>query len=167
MATCTANLGRCPCHADLHPVKTHFFSGVIPNHTKILLEIVSANLELSFATRFSSVKSLDRLGRRRDLDVSAEIIFQSLLHEAVVSSSGIGRDVHSLALFHVVYPALPVPSTASPTLHCAPKNGKGGAAMACDMPELCEFPSLDICQESFLWAHKLSLGTQLLFSCPN
>ena len=47
----------------------------------------------------SSVKSLDRLGRRRDTrDDSAEIIFQSFLREALVSSSGMGRDGHSLTL---------------------------------------------------------------------
>ena len=48
---------------------------------------------------FSSVQSLDRLGRRRDTkDASAEILFRSFLHKAVVSSSGMGRDVHSLLL---------------------------------------------------------------------
>ena len=26
--------------------------------------------------------------------------------------------------------------------------------MACDMPEPCQFPSLDICQKRFLWTHK-------------
>ena len=26
--------------------------------------------------------------------------------------------------------------------------------MACDMLELCKFPSLNICQKKFLWAHK-------------
>ena len=26
--------------------------------------------------------------------------------------------------------------------------------MACDMPELCKFPSLDSCQKRFLWTHK-------------
>ena len=31
--------------------------------------------------------------------------------------------------------------------------------MACDMPVLCELPSLDSCQKRFLWAHKeVSLG---------
>ena len=46
---------------------------------------------------FSSVYVLDRLGRRGDMkDDSAEILFQSILQEAVVSSFGMGRDVHSL-----------------------------------------------------------------------
>ena len=48
---------------------------------------------------FSSVQSQDRLdcpgGMRDD---SAEILFQSFLQEAHVSSSGMGKDVHSLML---------------------------------------------------------------------
>ena len=45
----------------------------------------------------NSVQSLDRLGRRGDMeDESAEILLQSFLQEALVSSSGMGRDVHSL-----------------------------------------------------------------------
>ena len=32
-------------------------------------------------------------------DDSAEILFQSFLRDAIVSSSGMGRDVHSLTLF--------------------------------------------------------------------
>ena len=44
---------------------------------------------------YSSVQSLDRLGRRGNTrDDSAEILFQSFLQEALVSSSGMGRDVH-------------------------------------------------------------------------
>ena len=47
--------------------------------------------------RFSSVLSLDGLGRRGDMrDDSAEILFQSFLREALLSSSGIARDVHYL-----------------------------------------------------------------------
>ena len=47
----------------------------------------------------SSVQSLYRFGRRGDMrDDSAEILFQSFLQEALVSSSGMGRDVHSLIL---------------------------------------------------------------------
>ena len=46
-----------------------------------------------------SLQSLDRLGRRGDLrDDSAEILYQSFVQEALVSSSGMGRDVHSLVL---------------------------------------------------------------------
>ena len=49
--------------------------------------------------QFSSVQSLERLGRRRDMrDDSADIFFQSFLLKALTSSSGIGTDVHSLML---------------------------------------------------------------------
>ena len=49
--------------------------------------------------QFSSVQSLDRFGRRGDMrDDSAEILFQSFLQEALVSRSGMGRDIHSLTL---------------------------------------------------------------------
>ena len=45
------------------------------------------------------VQSLDKLGHRGDMRVdSAEILSQSFLQEALVSSSGMGRDVHSLML---------------------------------------------------------------------
>ena len=47
----------------------------------------------------SSVQSLDRVGPFGNMmDDSAEILFQSFLQEARVSSSGIGRDVQSLML---------------------------------------------------------------------
>ena len=50
-------------------------------------------------TQFSSVQSLDQLGRRGNMrDDSAEIPFQSLLQDDLVSSSGMGRHVHSLIL---------------------------------------------------------------------
>ena len=48
---------------------------------------------------FSSVQSLDRLGRLVDMrDDSAEILSQSFLQEAPESSSGMGRDVYPLIL---------------------------------------------------------------------
>ena len=49
--------------------------------------------------KFSSVQSLDRLGHWGDMrDDLVEILFQPFLQEAIVSSSGTGRDVHSLML---------------------------------------------------------------------
>ena len=49
--------------------------------------------------QFSSVQSLDQLGRGRDKRAdSAEFLFQSFLQEAYVSTSGVSRDVHSLML---------------------------------------------------------------------
>ena len=55
------------------------------------------------SVQFSSVQPLDRLGRRggggSDMkDDSAEILFQSFLQETLVSSCGMGREVHSLML---------------------------------------------------------------------
>ena len=76
--------------------------------------------------KFSSVQSFDRLGRQGDMrDDSAEILFKSFLQEAHVSSSGMGRDVHS---FNVVHPA------HSPGCH---RDGSGEAVVARDMPEPC------------------------------
>ena len=54
----------------------------------------------------------------------------------------------------VVHPSFPLPSTASPTLLCALKDGFGHAVVAFDMPEPCKFPSLDSCQKRFLWTQK-------------
>ena len=101
--------------------------------------------------QFSSVQSLDRFGRRGDMrDDSAEILFQSFLQEALVSSSGMGRDVHSLMLSS----SISLPTTASPTPQGLLKDGFGEAVMACDTPELCKFPSLDIARKGFLWTYK-------------
>ena len=57
-------------------------------------------------------------------------------------------------LFDVVHPAFLLLTTASPALQGALKDGFGEAVVACDMPELCKFPSLDNCQKRFLWTHK-------------
>ena len=49
--------------------------------------------------RSPSGQFLDRLGRRGDTtDDSADILFLAFLQEALVSSCGMGRDVHSLML---------------------------------------------------------------------
>ena len=64
-----------------------------------------------------------------------------------MSSSGMGRDVHSLMLSIQ-------PATASPTLQRSLKDGFEQVVVACDMPEPCMFPSLDSCQKKFLWTHK-------------
>ena len=76
--------------------------------------------------QFSSVQSLDRMGHRGDMkDDSAEIFLQSFLQKALVSCSGMGK---GCTLFDVVHPALfPLPTTASPTLRDAPKDGVGQA----------------------------------------
>ena len=55
---------------------------------------MSSNLS---GVQLNLVKALDRLGRLGDMrDDSAEVIFQSFLQEALVSSSGTGTAVHSL-----------------------------------------------------------------------
>ena len=76
---------------------------------------------------------------RNDL---AEILFQSVLQEALVSSSGVGRDV-----VHLAFPLL---TAASLTLQGALGNGYGQAVVVCDMPEQCKFPTLVSCQKRFL-----------------
>ena len=43
---------------------------------------------------------------------------------------------------------------ASPILQGTLKDGFGEAVVACDLPEPNNFPTLDICRERFLWAHK-------------
>ena len=67
----------------------------------IFLMLKAQSNTKNYKIKFSSVpvQSLDRLGRRRDMknDV-AKILFQSFLQEAFVSSSGMGRDVHSFML---------------------------------------------------------------------
>ena len=84
-------------------------------------------------------------------DDSAEILFQSFLQEALVSSSGMGRNVHSLMLSTS---AFPLPTTVSPTLQSALKYGFEEAVFVCDMPNRCKSPSHDSCQNRFLWTHK-------------
>ena len=83
-------------------------------------------------------------------DSSAEILFQSFLQEAVVSSSGMGRNVHS----DVVHPGFPLPTTASPALQGTLKDGFGEAVVACDVPEPYKFPSLDCSRKRFLRTNK-------------
>ena len=61
-------------------------------------------------------------------DDSAEILSQSFLPEANVSSSDMGRDVHSLMLSI---------TSALTTLRGALRGGFGGAVEACNVPEPC------------------------------
>ena len=65
-------------------------------------------------------------------DDSVEILFQSFLREAFMSSSSMARDIHS---FDVARPAFPLPTTASPALLGALKDGFREAVVACDMAE--------------------------------
>ena len=79
-------------------------------------------------------------------DSSAEILLQTFLQEAMVSRSGIGRDVHSLILS--IQPFLCRPGC------CVLKDGFGEAVVVCGVPEPCMFSSLDSCQMRFLWTYK-------------
>ena len=67
--------------------------------TAISLQSALINNTLRNWVQLSSLQSLDRLDRRVDMrDDSAEILFQSFLHEALVNRSGMGRDIHCLML---------------------------------------------------------------------
>ena len=85
------------------------------------------------------------------MDDSAEILFKSFLQEALVSSSGMGKDVHFLMLS--IQHVLCRPRHRPPS-QGALKDGFGEAVVACNMPEPCEFPYLDSCQKNFLWVRK-------------
>ena len=74
-------------------------------------------------------------------DDFVKIFLQCFLQEATVSSSSMGRDVHSsmLSIQH---------SSANHNiahLQGALKDGFGEAVMVCDMPKSFKFPSLDSC----------------------
>ena len=59
-----------------------------------------------------------------------------------------------MSVFDVVHPAFPMPTTALPALHDALKDGFEEAVMVCDMPEPCQFPSLDSCKKRSPRIHK-------------
>ena len=82
-------------------------------------------------------------------DDSAEILFQSFLEETIANSTCKGRDVHALILSiqHFF-------SKVLSTLQGVLKDGFVVAVLACDMPELCKFPSPDSRQKRFLWTYK-------------
>ena len=69
----------------------------------------------------------------------------------------------------VLYPAFPLPTTASPTLQGTRKDAFREAVVECDMPEPCKFPSLVSCQKRFLafgpTRELISLRTQSLVLC--
>ena len=117
-----------------------------------------SNLWFKKKSKFRSVQSLGRLGRRGDMmNDSAEILSQSFLQEALVSSSGMGRDVCHL-MFSVQH------------FLCRPQRRPlskvpwrwfwGGccqslfAVVTCDMHKPGKFTSLDSCQKRFLWTYK-------------
>ena len=61
---------------------------------------------------------------------------------------------HGCPFFDIVNPAFSLPTTASPTLQSALKQGFGETVVACDMPEPRKFPSLVSCRKRFLQTHE-------------
>ena len=57
-------------------------------------------------------------------------------------------------LFDVIHPVIPPPTTASPTLRGALKDGNREAVVDFTCPKPCKFPYLDSRQKRFLWTHK-------------
>ena len=82
-------------------------------------------------------------------DDLAKILFLSFLREATVSSSGMRKDVHSLML--LIQQFFRRPRRLLLPLQGALKVSFGEIVVACDMPQPCEFLSLDSCQKRFLW----------------
>ena len=72
-------------------------------------------------------------------DDSAEILFYSFLREALVSTSGIDKDVLSVDVVHLAFFFFFFLTSASPAL---PFGNVFIGSLACDMPEPCKFPSL-------------------------
>ena len=100
-----------------------------------------------YKQRFSSVQSLDRLDRLGDrTDDSAEILLQSFLQEALVSSSGMDRNVRFLRC---------CPSSISSanhgvaTLQSALKDNFEEAVVKCDMSEYAGFRFLTVARRGF------------------
>ena len=96
---------------------------------------MSCTLLECMRAQISSVHSLDRLSRRGDTrEDSAEILFQSYLREAIVSSPGKGRGV---PLLDFVRSEFLLPATASPTLQGALKECFEQPVVA--LPVLCVY----------------------------
>ena len=102
--------------------------------------------------QFTSVQSLDPLDRRgRHAERLSRDPFP------VFSAGGLCEQFwHGQGgpLCDAVRPAFPLPTTVSPTLQGALKDGFRDAAMVCETLEPGRFPSLDSCQKRFLWTHK-------------
>ena len=86
--------------------------------------------------QFSPLSFWDVGGRKAD---SAEILFKSFLQVALVSRSGMGRDVHSLMLSIQHFLCRP---WRRPTLQGSLKDGFGKAVVPLDMSEPHKFSSL-------------------------
>ena len=73
----------------------------------ITIIMIMTKKMITMAIQFSPLTDWVVRGDKRDN--SAEILFQSFLHEALVAGSGMGRGVRSLT--DVVHPAFPLPIT--------------------------------------------------------
>ena len=110
--------------------------------------IADANCEFCFI----AVQSLDQLGPwegggdKLSRDSLPVFVF---LQEAIVSSSSMGRGVHTLMLSiqHFLHRQRCRPPRC-------PEGWFGEAVVACDLPKPCKSFSLDSCQKRFLWTHK-------------
>ena len=82
----------------------------------------------------------------------AEILFKSFLLEALLSSSGKGS---GCSLFDAVHPAFTLPTTASPNLQGASKDGFGEVVVAWTFPNHASLKChYDSCQKRVLWTYK-------------
>ena len=114
----------------------------------------------------SSVPSLERLGCREDMrEISAQILFQFFLQEALVSSSGMSRDVHSLML-SILHFLCRLQHRSPSKMPWRMVLERLSWRVTC--PNHASFPLLDSFQKCFLWTHKEVelLRTQSLVLCP-
>ena len=72
---------------------------IMSEHPETMPSHAAMIRQKTVTTYFSSVQSNDQLGPRGDMRAdSVKILIQYFLQNAFVSSSGMGRDVHSLLL---------------------------------------------------------------------
>ena len=102
---------------------------------------------------FSSVRSLDRFGRRGNMtEASVEVVFQSFSAGGHCKQFWHGQEC---PLFDAVHPAFPLPTMASPTLQGALKDGLERLSWrTCETCPNHAIPSLDSCQKRLLWTHE-------------
>ena len=92
--------------------------------------------------QFSLARPLDQMGRRGNIrDDSAEILFQSFFRRDPCEQFW---HRHECPLFDVVYPAFPLPTTASPTIHDAVKDVLKMLSWRATCPNHASFPLLTV-----------------------
>ena len=118
------------------------------------LVTLSAPCQSLHPNLFSSVPSLDPLGSQggggeREGQLSRDA------HQLFSSGGPCEQSWHvqGCPLFDVVHLAFPLPTTVSPTLQGALKDGFGEAAVVCNVPKPCQFLFLDSYRKKFLWIH--------------